>query len=128
MIELMYCVGDSKNLEKDAEGYSSATMRRFDVSHWEAVFVDAGIFTSKSDARRNGFSGEIPYGYHFWVVGKLKNEIEVLRWDAKYDHDQKCNERMDSLSEDDMKDKSVPQCICSRQEPPQLPCRCTWHR
>lgn len=38
----------------------------------------AGVFKSVSDARRNGFDLDIPYGYSEYKIGKLKKRIYIL--------------------------------------------------
>lgn len=44
------------------------------------ALVKAGIFPSKSEARKN-WKGpiEIPDGFSEWVVGKLKNRLSILK-------------------------------------------------
>jgi len=38
----------------------------------EELFVIAGVFKSKGDARKNGFSGDIPDGIHLLGTKKTK--------------------------------------------------------
>lgn len=40
---------------------------------WEEVAVLSGAFKSKSDARRNGWTGEIPKGFNQRAIGQNKN-------------------------------------------------------
>jgi len=44
------------------------------------LLVSAGIFSSLSQARKNGFSNEIPFGFTDKRVGKLKKRICILNW------------------------------------------------
>ena len=41
-----------------------------DATDMEALAAEAGIFPSKSQARKNGFSGPIPFGVNFFGTKK----------------------------------------------------------
>lgn len=41
------------------------------------ILVKAGIFKSKSDAKRNGWDKPIPDGWSEFTVGKLKHQISI---------------------------------------------------
>ena len=38
----------------------------------------AGIFSSVSQARKNGWDKPVPLGFNFFTVGKLKKKVYVL--------------------------------------------------
>ncbi len=65
----------------DCEGCYSYEAERISAETLEELFVLAGIFKSKGQARKNNFSGEIPEGINmlgtkkkkFWVWNYIEN-------------------------------------------------------
>ncbi len=50
----------------------------YDVDYPE-ILVAAKLFTSKSQARKNGYNKSIPDGFSNFIFGKLHHEITILR-------------------------------------------------
>jgi hypothetical protein len=46
---------------------------------WPDVMVAAGVFTSKSQARKNGWDKDVDAGFTDITVGKLKHRITILK-------------------------------------------------
>lgn len=44
------------------------------------IMIKAEIFKSKSDARRNNWNKEIPFGFTDFYAGKYKNRITILNY------------------------------------------------
>jgi hypothetical protein len=42
------------------------------------VMYEAGVFTSISQARKNGWNKDIPKGYSHYVVGKKRYQVTIL--------------------------------------------------
>lgn len=61
---------------------------------WQDIGVEIGLFTSKTNARKNKFFGVIKHGYHEKLrIGKLKRNIFVFvsRWENEIIIDEKDN-------------------------------------
>lgn len=50
----------------------------FDNKTLAHIMKDAGVFSSVSDARRNGWNKEVPSGFSHFIVGKKKSSIAIL--------------------------------------------------
>jgi hypothetical protein len=44
------------------------------------IVCQANIFNSLTQARKNGFNNEIPFGFTDKRIGKLKTRITILNW------------------------------------------------
>jgi len=59
------------------------TMRRLELRdnpNYCATVVKIENLHPLTQARKNGFSGEIPFGFTDRFVGKLKTRITILNW------------------------------------------------
>ncbi len=50
-----------------------------DSDDWPEILVAAGLFSSRSQARKNGWNKPTPEGFGCYSFGKLRHELAVLR-------------------------------------------------
>lgn len=71
--ELIREVFDADSEDTDPVNYMPDTVRMEDIA------VAVGFMPSKSQARKNGYAGEVPFGLQHWVWGKKKIDIYTYR-------------------------------------------------
>jgi|TARA_B100000959_G_scaffold170001_1_gene178015 hypothetical protein len=68
-----------KETEEDIELFGLDNPIRFgDGTLMAHLMFKVGIFSSVSQARKNGWDKPVPLGFNFFTVGKLKKKVYVL--------------------------------------------------
>ncbi len=68
-----------KETEEDIELFGLDNPMRFDDGATMAHLMhQAGIFSSVSQARKNGWNKPVPNGFNIFTVGKLKKKVYIL--------------------------------------------------
>jgi hypothetical protein len=82
-IDVNVLVGDTPDSDKELFfgplEESDVWIKLSSDARWPDVMAAAGIFTSKSQARKNGWDKDIDEGFTDIRVGKLKHRVTVLK-------------------------------------------------
>lgn len=62
------------------QGNENDKPRYFTIeTKWHTLLKELGIFSSAGDAKKNGWSKEIPSGFTDMTIGKLRTRICILK-------------------------------------------------
>ena len=63
--------------------YGDCLIRLPDNTRWPELLKFLDIFSSTSQARKNGWNKDIPIGWTDIIIGKLRNRVYILKKDKQ---------------------------------------------